>query len=59
MYSFLKKSLYIVFIIKIVAFATDILKQKSYTNINIVQNKVIMNVYQTLKWQTKILKRII
>lgn len=59
MYSFLKKSLYIVFIIEIVAFATDILKQKSYTNINVVQNKVIMNVYQTLKWQTKILKRII
>ena len=40
MYSFPEKSLYVVFIIEIVAFATDIVKQKSYTNINAVQNKI-------------------
>lgn len=55
MYSFPEKSLYVVFIIEIVAFATDITKQKSYTNINAVQNKIIADILM-IKKENKMVK---
>lgn len=55
MYSFPEKSLYVVFIIEIVAFATDITKQKSYTNINAVQNKIRADILM-IKKENKMVK---